>query len=93
MEANTLFLTIKRKWFDKILSGEKTIEFREAKPHYYRVFKKQYSKILLQAGYSPTSPRLEANIVLVEKKFIVFHEELFEMECYCIHLTNSIQIR
>jgi len=29
-----LTLTIKKKWFDMILSGEKTEEYREIKPYY-----------------------------------------------------------
>lgn len=29
-----LKLTIKKKWFDMILSGEKTEEYREIKPHW-----------------------------------------------------------
>jgi len=83
-----LYLTIKKKWFDKILSGEKAIEFREVKPYYDSKFKNQYTKILLQAGYSKTAPQLTADILFVEKKVILFPEKLFEMECYCIHLHN-----
>ena len=93
MVENTLFLTIKQKWFDKILSGEKTIEFREVKPYYEHKFKRNYSKILLQAGYSPKSNRLEAEIILIEKKLITFPEQLFEMECFCIHLKNPNKLR
>ena len=29
---NSLYLTIKQEWFDKIVSGEKTVEYRELKP-------------------------------------------------------------
>ena len=36
LEKDILFLTIKRKWFDKILSGEKTIEYREVKKILYQ---------------------------------------------------------
>ncbi|WP_232297135.1 ASCH domain-containing protein [Capnocytophaga sp. oral taxon 329] len=31
---NTLHLTIKKQWFDMILSGEKTEEYRDIKPYY-----------------------------------------------------------
>ena len=31
---NTLHLIIKKKWFDMILSGEKTEEYRDIKPYY-----------------------------------------------------------
>jgi len=44
-----LFLTIKRKWFDKILSGEKTIEYRAHKKFYINKFKTEWKEIELQA--------------------------------------------
>jgi hypothetical protein len=31
---NTLHLTLKKKWFDMIASGEKTEEYREIKPYW-----------------------------------------------------------
>ena len=34
-----LTLTIKKKWFDMILTGEKKDEYREIKPYYYQRFK------------------------------------------------------
>ena len=38
MEMKTLTLSLKKKWFDKIKSGEKLEEYREIKPHYIRQF-------------------------------------------------------
>jgi len=32
----TLHLTLKKKWFDMIASGEKTEEYRELKPYWFR---------------------------------------------------------
>ena len=34
---STLKLTIKKQWFDMILSGEKTEEYREIKKHWERI--------------------------------------------------------
>lgn len=34
----TLTLSLKKKWFDMIKSGEKKEEYREIKPHYIRQF-------------------------------------------------------
>lgn len=38
-----LTLPIKKKWFDMILSGEKTEEYREIKPYYISRFKKIFN--------------------------------------------------
>ena len=34
MEKKVLTLTVNKQWFDKILSGEKTEEYREIKPYW-----------------------------------------------------------
>jgi len=34
--ATVLHLTLKKEWFDKIVSGEKTEEYRELKPYWYK---------------------------------------------------------
>ena len=34
--GNILHLTLKKKWFDMILSGEKTEEYREIKPYWIK---------------------------------------------------------
>lgn len=36
MEKKTLHLNLKKKWFDMILSGEKTEEYREIKEHWIK---------------------------------------------------------
>lgn len=38
----TLHLTLKKKWFDMILSGEKKEEYREIKPYWERRFCPSY---------------------------------------------------
>ena len=51
-----LLLRLKKVWFDKIKSGEKTKEYRLAKEYYDTRFegikKFQYTKVDLQHGYS-----------------------------------------
>lgn len=91
----TLFLTIKKVWLDKILSGEKNIEYREYKEYYHKKFcNVHYDEILLQAGYSKNSPRLQATIKEIK---IGTHKsnELFgfEINVYEIHLTNVKRIQ
>nr|WP_311470165.1 hypothetical protein [uncultured Porphyromonas sp.] len=61
------YLTICKGALDRILSGDKKVEFREYNGHYVKRFfsvkdneiadAKPYTHLLLQAGYSPTSPR------------------------------------
>lgn len=46
---SVLKLTIKRKFFDAILNGDKTIEYRDVKPHWSRQIEKQ-SGLTLVAG-------------------------------------------
>lgn len=52
-----LHLTLKKKWFDMILSGEKTEEYREIKPYWMkRLFNKHFDVIKFRNGYSKNSP-------------------------------------
>jgi len=55
---NTLHLTLKKKWFDMILSGEKKEEYREIKNYWAaRLLGKQYDTILFRNGYSKNAPK------------------------------------
>ena len=65
-----LTLPIKKKWFDMIVSGIKTEEYREISPYYKTRFKNLFNmypysyipngyntqKLILRNGYSKTSP-------------------------------------
>lgn len=55
---NTLYLTIKRKWFDMILSGEKTEDYREIKDYWNSRLKdpSRFQRVVLRNGYSKTAP-------------------------------------
>jgi len=56
---NTLHLTIKKKWFDMILSGEKTEEYRDIKPYYnLRLIGKEYDTVVFRNGYARDAPSL-----------------------------------
>ena len=63
--TTTLTLTIRRKWFDLIATGEKTEEYRRvSKWIHSRLFEKdnvtprQYSYVRLRNGYSEKSPTI-----------------------------------
>ena len=47
-----LHLTLKKKWFDMIASGEKREEYRELKPYWHkRLMDKTYDAIKFRNGY------------------------------------------
>jgi len=61
-----LHLTLKKKWFDMIASGEKREEYREMKPYWHkRLNNKSYDAIHFRNGYSKDAPNM-----LVELKEI-----------------------
>jgi aminoglycoside phosphotransferase (APT) family kinase protein len=51
-----LHLTLKKKWFDKILSGEKKEEYREIKPYWDKRLNKSYDAVLFKNGYNKNAP-------------------------------------
>jgi hypothetical protein len=62
-----VYLTIAREPLERIVSGDKTVEFRDLSDHYIKKFfavegdavvgVKPFTHVLFQAGYSATSPR------------------------------------
>jgi len=63
-----LILTLTKKWFDMIASGEKKEEYREIKPHWIRRFNptgnllddcRDFYPVEFRNGYSKTSPSME----------------------------------
>ena len=54
----TPHLTIKKKWFDMILSGEKTEEYRDIKPYYnLRLIGQDYDTVVFRNGYTANAPQ------------------------------------
>lgn len=51
--ADTLHLNLKRKWFDMILSGEKTEEYRELKKYWEERFWHLFPQTIRGETYSP----------------------------------------
>ena len=54
---DTLQLTLKKKWFDLIKSGQKQEEYREIKPYWSKRFNKRYDCIEFVNGYGKHRPR------------------------------------
>lgn len=67
-----LVLPIKKKWFDKIKSGEKKEEYRELKKYYHIRFKKIFGcdyenkvvEIIFRNGYRSDSPQIKCKCKL-----------------------------
>ena len=56
---STLHLTLKKQWFDMILSGMKTEEYREIKPYYnLRLIGREYDSVVFRNGYARDAPSL-----------------------------------
>ena len=54
-----LHLTLEKKWFDMILSGEKKEEYREIKEYWdKRLDHKSYDVVSFRNGYKKDSPRM-----------------------------------
>ncbi len=52
-----LRLTLKKKWFDLIASGSKTVEYREFKPYWEkRLSGKRFDEIHFRNGYAKDAP-------------------------------------
>jgi len=55
-----LHLTLKKKWFDMILSGEKTEEYRERKLYWRnRLFDKKFDIVRFTNGYGKDKPSFD----------------------------------
>ena len=67
----TLHLTIKKEWFDKIASGEKTIEYREYKPYWISRLETFLTygceKIIFRNGYKKDSPTITASLLVIRR--------------------------
>lgn len=63
-----LVLPIKKKWYDMILSGEKTEEYREIKPYYDTRLPKEFGYFregekLIKANVYPPADLSEVNVL------------------------------
>jgi hypothetical protein len=70
----TLHLTLKKKWFDMILAGEKKEEYREIKPYWWNrleypfsTMKIKYDTVTFRNGYSKDARKMVVECVGVER--------------------------
>ncbi len=83
-------MTIKKKWFDKIKSGEKTIEYREVKPYWnVRLNKDEpITSILFRNGYSKDSPEMVKGVDKIEMVHGMSTDLKIDKTVYAIHLSE-----
>ena len=55
-DQKILHLTLKKKWFDMIASGDKREEYREMKPYWNKRLSKRYDVVKFRNGYKKDSP-------------------------------------
>ncbi len=78
----TLHLTLDRKWFDLILSGKKTIEYRECKPHWEtRLEGKSFDEIAFTNGYGKDRPFMRVEFT-----------DMFNSRYYCKFIGKNGEI-
>ena len=61
----TLHLTLKKKWFDMIASGEKKEEYREMKLYWTSRLTGSFSTVTFRNGYRKDSPTMEVEIIMI----------------------------
>lgn len=65
-----LHLTLKKKWFDMIASGEKKEEYREMKPYWEkRLVGKSYDAVSFRNGYTKDAPSMTVEIYWISVAF------------------------
>ena len=66
-----LQLTIKKEYFDQIVSGEKTEEFRIIKPYWVkRLVNRNYDRVIIRNGYASNAPTISLEYLGYELKNI-----------------------
>ena len=83
-----LHLTLYRKWFDKIASGEKTEAYRKASAYWFaRLANKKFSEVHFTNGYGNQRPFMRVEwkrTDLVDTTFIIKLGKILEKRGYII---------
>jgi len=80
----TLNLTLHKKWFDQIASGEKRIEYRENKPYWNaRLDGKKFEAVCFKNGYSSSAPKMVIECKKIIKADGFYHIHLGKILSPC----------
>ena len=93
MKKRILHLTLKKKWFDLIASGEKKIEYRDLKPYWSKrltddYYPKKFDEIYFTNGYGKDKPFMR-----VEWKGMKGVELCNNKGVYAIELGKVLEIK
>ena len=97
----TLHLTLRKKWFDMILSGEKKEEYREIKPFWWRRLEYplsdmviKYDAIKFTNGYSKDAPTIMIECIEITRGLAVPKWcDNWQGEVFVIKLGNIIETK
>jgi len=86
---NILYLTLHKKWFNMIATGEKRIEYREMKPYWdARLENRRYDEVHFRNGYAKNAPFMRVRCMGIEQG------HMFDGKpCYGIHLGDILEFR
>ena len=88
-----LHLTLKKRWFDEIASGEKTEEYREIKPYWEtRLEGREYDEIHFRNGYAKNAPFMRGEWKGCKKGWMPMDYVVFE-EQYVIKLGRILEMK
>jgi len=83
-EKKILHLTLMRKWFDAIASGQKTKEYRLIKPYWVvRLENNSFDEVHFKNGYSRSAPFMRVECLGISKT----------REKYVIHLGKILEVK
>ena len=92
MEKKILHLTLKKKWFNLIVSGEKTVEYREFKPYWEKRLLdafgniKKFEEIYFKNGYARDAPFMRVELGTIQIM------PVNGIKCFCIILGKILEL-
>jgi hypothetical protein len=96
---SNLTLNVKKKWFDMILSGEKKEEYREIKPHWYKLCPLlyptiKYDTVTFLNGMKKQTPTIVIECVGIERgKAVPEWSDNWQGEVFVIKLGEIISTK
>lgn len=90
-----LHLTLKKRWFDMILSGEKKEEYREIKPYWQKRLSGNYPDVIVfKNGYAKDAPTITIQCLGITTGFAVSEwSDNWQGEVFVIGLGNIIETK
>lgn len=86
-----LYLTIKKKWFDQIMRGQKKSEYRICKSYWNkRIFGKTFDEVYFRNGYSKDSPFMRVECKGIDLGIGPIH--LNSEMCFIIRLGRVLEV-